>query len=108
MPLYLYITSTMKSIVRTTLLVLWLFAIGAPSLITLCDVDNPIVVTNLNEEEHQETGKKSQAEEKFVNDHDFDYSLIKHSKESEISDFHLLGTFDHILEIVPPPPEQSC
>lgn len=98
----------MKRIAQISLLILWLFAIAAPSLITLCDIENPIVVTNLNEEEHQETSKKSQAEEKFVNEHNWDYSLIKNIKESEMNDFHLLGTFDYILEIVPPPPERSC
>lgn len=95
----------MKNIARITLLTFWLFAITAPSLVTLCDVENAVVLTNLNEEEQQETGKKSVGEEKFVNDHLFDYSVLKHYKESEISDFHLFGTIDNFLEVVSPPPE---
>ncbi|MFC4095623.1 hypothetical protein [Euzebyella saccharophila] len=97
----------MKSFARFTLLVLWLFAIAAPSVITLCDVDNPIVVTNINEEEQQELGKKSPSEEKIVNEHFMDYALIFCDNESKFDHYRMLGHFELSLEIISPPPEQS-
>jgi len=95
----------MKKFARISLLILWLFAIVTPSAITLFDIDNPVVVTNLNEEEQQESGKKSQAEEKIVNDGMSDFSLIAQSKKSMMDGYHPLGYLDHTLEILLPPPE---
>ncbi|WP_149304308.1 hypothetical protein [Pareuzebyella sediminis] len=95
----------MKKILRISLLLFWLFAIVAPSIITLCDIDKPVVVTNLNEEEHQETGKKSNGEEKFVSSNSLDFSLLSHSIESNSGFYHIMGHFDYTLEIVPPPPK---
>lgn len=95
----------MKNIARYTLLLLWLFAVTAPSIITLCDVDNPIVVTNLNEEEQQESGKKSMGEEKFVKENLLDFSLIAISENTVQSNIHLIGNFGLSLEVLSPPPE---
>lgn len=96
----------MKIFARYTLLFLWLFAIVAPSALTLINRDSPVVITNLNEEEHQETGKKSPVEEKFVNNYGFDFSLIAQSKKTAVGDFHFSGSIDHTQEILLPPPEQ--
>ncbi|MFH6603233.1 hypothetical protein ACEZ3G_07090 [Maribacter algicola] len=95
----------MKKIARLTLLILWAFAIVAPSLITLYDVDNPIVVSNLNEEEQQETGKKADSEEKFVGSASYDFSLLGLSMKTDMGYYHITGYFDYTLEIVPPPPK---
>lgn len=95
----------MKSFFRISLLLFWLFAVVAPSVITLCDVDTPVVVTNLNEEEHQETGKKANGEEKFVGHSSLDFSLLSQSMESNSGFYHIMGHFDYTLEIVPPPPK---
>ena len=95
----------MKYIARITLLLLWLFAVTAPSIITLCDVDNPIVVTNLNEEEQQESGKKSMGEEKFVKENLLDFSLIAIYENSIKPNHHIIGYFDLSLEVLSPPPE---
>ena len=95
----------MKDFMRITLLLLWLFAIVAPSVITLMDVDNPVVVTNLNEEEQEELGKKTQGEEKFVNENILDFSLIAQSQKSIMGDYHPLGHIDYTLEILLPPPK---
>ncbi|WP_405384657.1 hypothetical protein [Maribacter sp. LLG6340-A2] len=95
----------MKYIARITLLLLWLFAITAPSIITLCDTENPIVVTNLNEEEQQETGKKSMGEEKYVKDNSIDLSLVATTKNSISRNNYILGCFDFALEVISPPPE---
>ncbi|SHI42021.1 hypothetical protein [Pseudozobellia thermophila] len=97
----------MKGIYRVTLLLLWLFAITAPSLITLYDTDNAIVVNNLNEEEQQESGKKSQAEEKFVDHHILDFALTNFSLRPEIGDYHRFSSLDHTLEVLSPPPEYN-
>ncbi|MDO1512704.1 hypothetical protein Q2T41_08555 [Maribacter confluentis] len=95
----------MKHIARITLLLLWLFAITAPSIITLCDTENPIVVTNLNEEEQQETGKKSMGEEKYVKENAIDFSLIALTQNTNSRKHYLLGCFDFALEVISPPPE---
>lgn len=90
---------------RITLLLLWLFAVTAPSIITLCDVENPIVVTNLNEEE-QESGKKSMGEEKFVKENSLDFSIVAIFENSISSNFNIEGYQDLSLEVLSPPPDQ--
>jgi hypothetical protein len=95
----------MKVFARTLLLSLWLFAIVAPSAFTLLDIDNPVIVTNLNEEEQQETGKKSPLQEKFVNDGFNDYSLIALSQKSIMGVYHPMGHIDFTKKILLPPPE---
>ncbi|WP_276168883.1 hypothetical protein [Zobellia alginiliquefaciens] len=95
----------MKVFARFLLLSLWLFAIAAPSVITLLDVDNPVIVTNLNEEEQQEAGKKSPLEEKFVSNNYFDFSLIALLERSAMGHYYAMGSIDFTLEILLPPPE---
>ena len=95
----------MKVFARVLLLSLWLFAIVAPSAITLLDIDNPVIVTNLNEEEQQETGKKSPLQEKFVNDGFTDFSLIALSQKSILSVYHPMGHINFTQKILLPPPE---
>ncbi|WP_339836126.1 hypothetical protein [uncultured Maribacter sp.] len=95
----------MKHIARITLLLLWLFAIAAPSIITLCDIDNPIVLSNLNEEEQQESGKKSMGEEKFVKENSLDLSLIAIYKNSFNSSFQIIDCSNLSLEVLSPPPK---
>jgi len=94
-----------KSRMLFILLGLWLFAIAAPSVITLIDVDKPVVVSNLNEEENKEQGKKSVDEKKVVNNGLSDFSLLSQWKESVIYNPYLLRNSDHRAEIVLPPPE---
>ncbi|TLP73138.1 hypothetical protein [Maribacter sp. ACAM166] len=98
----------MRNTARITLLLLWLFAVAAPSIITLCNVDNPIVVTNLNEEEQQESGKKSMAEEKFVKENLLDFSLIAIYENSIRRNVHSIDCFNLSLEVLSPPPEPFC
>ncbi|MEO9890881.1 hypothetical protein [Aurantibacter sp.] len=95
----------MKVFSRFLLLFLWLFAITAPSIITLLDTDNPIIITNLNEEEQQEVIKKSSLEEKMLNDGYFNFSLITLSDQSDKTDYYTLRFVDFTLEILLPPPE---
>ncbi|MDF4203438.1 hypothetical protein PXD56_10755 [Maribacter sp. SA7] len=89
---------------RITLLLLWLFAVTAPSIITLCDVENPIVITNLNEEE-QESGKKSIGEEKFVKENSLDFSIVAIHVNSTISNFNMKGYQDLSFDVLSPPPD---
>ena len=96
----------MKNFARITLLCLWIFAIAAPSIITLLDVENPVVITNLNEEEQQEFGKKSQAEEKIVKDSTFNFYFKSLHKNSIVDTYNLLSYNNSFLEILSPPPEQ--
>lgn len=95
----------MKIFARYILLGFWLFAIVAPSAITLLDIDNPVIVTNLNEEEQQEILKKSPVEEKFVNNGYLDFMLIALSQKSQMGIYHPMGIKDFSLEILLPPPE---
>ncbi|MRI01352.1 hypothetical protein GH721_12490 [Kriegella sp. EG-1] len=95
----------MKVFSRYLLLFLWLFAITAPSIVTLLDTDNPIIISNLNEEEQQEVIKKSSLEEKILNNGYFGLSLITLSDQSDIADYYTLRFIDFTLEILLPPPE---
>ena len=96
----------MKNLGHLILLAFWLFAIVAPSVVSLMDADNPIVITNLNEEEQQESGKKSQAEEKIINRNTINFALIAQSKKSITGDYYMISHIDHPSEILLPPPEQ--
>ena len=57
----------MGPIIRITLLLIWLFAVCAPSVITLIHIEKPVIVNNLNEEEPHEQGKKLQPDEIISN-----------------------------------------
>jgi len=94
-----------KSRMHFILLGLWLFAISAPSVITLIDVDRPVVVSNLNEEEHQEQVKNNVDEKKVLNNALSDFSLLSQWQESILHNPYLLRNSDHKVEIVLPPPE---
>lgn len=95
----------MKDFARITLLSLWIFAIAAPSIITLLNAENPVVITNLNEEEQQELGKKSQAEEKIVKDSNFNVFFKSIHETSIVDAYNLVGYNNSFLEILSPPPE---
>lgn len=96
----------MISVARVTLILLWLFAVTAPSIITLCDIDNPIVITNLSEEE-QESGKKSFGEEKFVKENSLLFSIVSAFENTIIDNTNKLGHLDLYLEVLSPPPDEN-
>jgi len=95
-----------KSRMHIILLGLWLFAITAPSVTTLIDVDESVMVTNLTEEEHQEQGKKGADEKKVVNSGLSDLSLLSLRQQSALFNPYLLRNSDHKAEIILPPPER--
>ncbi|MGB7396160.1 MAG: hypothetical protein WA913_17390 [Pricia sp.] len=90
-----------------TLSALWLFAIVAPSVITLVDRDQTIVVSNLNEEEQQEQGKKNVDEKEIVDKGFSEYALFSNSGSSQNFAFCPFSCIDTTLDIVLPPPEHS-
>lgn len=95
----------MKYFTRTMLLTIWLFVIVAPSVISLLDVHNPVLVTSLNEEEQQEYGKQAKAEEKIIHDICYDFSLALQPKKLLLGDYASTNHIEHIIEILLPPPE---
>lgn len=97
-----------RSNILFTLLFVWLFAIFAPSIITLYHKDGNIVLTtNLNEEEQQEQGKKSQAEEKIAKESSSGFSLFAAIKKEQMVNFYVMSHTDHTVEILLPPPERT-
>ncbi|APQ17179.1 hypothetical protein [Maribacter hydrothermalis] len=95
----------MKNIARITLLILWLFALSAPSVITIFNINDTIVLTNLNEEEQQESVKKSIGEEKFVKENYLNFSLIASYKNLIQSSFQVVDNSILSLDVVSPPPK---
>lgn len=95
----------MKGFAQVVLLCLWLFALVAPCVITLIDNENPVLVINLNEEEQQESVKKSFAKEKIINDGHFDVSHMAQFQRVVLGDYYSVGHIEHTLEILLPPPE---
>ncbi|HET8735070.1 MAG TPA: hypothetical protein VFM69_00590 [Pricia sp.] len=96
-----------KSYMLYTLLGLWLFAIGAPSVITLIDADHPVVVSNLIEEEQHEQGKKGLDENKVLQYDTANFSLMSKIGNRTHFAFYLDKSLDTTLEIILPPPEHS-
>lgn len=97
----------MKKIVRISLLFFWLAAIFAPSVVTLMDWDNNIIVSTLGEEEQKEQEKKDPTEEKIIHDNFSDFSLIALSNKSRTGDFNSTNYSDYMAEILLPPPEYT-
>lgn len=95
-----------KSRILILLIGLWLFAIAAPSVVTLINPEKPVVVMNLNEEEQNEQGKKSIDEIKVV--HGLGgFSLISELDHTANFQFYLAKGLTTSLEVILPPPEYS-
>lgn len=91
-----------------TLLFVWIFAILAPPVISLINDDgNAVITINLNEEEQQEQGKKSQDEEKIVKENAVDLSFLANVKKGKTDNFYVMSLTDHTVEILLPPPERT-
>jgi len=95
-----------KSRMLFLLIGLWLFAIAAPSVVTLINPDKPVVVSNLNEEEQNEQGKKSVDEIKVVHGLCC-FSLISALDNTTNFQFYLAKSLTTSLEVILPPPEYS-
>ncbi len=86
-------------------MLIWLFAVCAPSVITLIHIEKPVIVNNLNEEEPHEQGKKLHPDEIISNTFPCAVSPLAHSKKSTLTDYYLMGHPNHTLEIFLPPPK---
>jgi hypothetical protein len=98
-----------KNIIQFILLLFWLFALTAPTIITLIDDDSSIVVNNINEEEQQEQHqcKKINEVEKFIAS-DFSYWLyISNQRNTSVNDRTSLNISLHTAKVILPPPEVS-
>lgn len=95
-----------KSRILFLLIGLWLFAIVAPSVVTLINPDKPVVVSNFNEEEQNEQGKKSVDEIKLVAGQG-GFLLISELDNITNFQFYLAESLHTSLEVILPPPEYS-
>tara|TARA_R110002051_G_scaffold82832_1_gene147293 strand:+ start:8204 stop:8518 length:315 start_codon:yes stop_codon:yes gene_type:complete len=97
-----------KTVIQSILLVFWLLALTAQPIITLLDDDAKVVVTNINEEEHQEhpQSKKNTETEKFFFNQFINLSQISRQKSQKIADFYILGFSSHTQKILLPPPKK--
>ncbi|QWX83438.1 hypothetical protein H0I23_13385 [Cellulophaga sp. HaHaR_3_176] len=96
-----------KNTIHIIVLSFWLFALTAPTIITLIDYDSSIVVNNINEEEQQEQHqcKKNSEKEKII-DCDFSYLLfISDKKNISYINKTSLEFSMHTSKIILPPPE---
>jgi len=97
-----------KTVIQSILLVFWLFALTAQPIITLLNDEAKVVVTNLNEEEHQEQpqSKKNTEAEKFFFNQFVDLLQPANRQSQKIADFYILGISLHTQKILLPPPKR--
>jgi len=95
-----------KSSILASLISIWLFAVFAPSVITLVNnEDNIFISVNLNEEEQQEQGEKGDSEEKTVLENWIAQIHISPHERTFLSDQLEVIIYSHAIEIPLPPPE---
>ena len=97
----------MRSAILACFLSLWIFAIVAPSIITIVDKgQESVLIFNHTEEEQQESGEKHKFEEKIVPDNIRSLATtFEAEKRTPINTFISLNS-SHIQEIFLPPPER--
>jgi hypothetical protein len=71
----------------------------------LFHIEKPVAVNNLNEEEPQEQGKKTQSDEIIFNAIPGALALTALSRTSPLADYYQWGHPNHNLEIFLPPPK---
>ncbi len=96
-----------RSPIVFTLLSLWIFAILGPTVITLSQPKDHLVVVwnNLNEEEHQKQGKKDLGEKEIINSRFIGGSLVAMLPDNGKPETHALVFSSLPQEIVLPPPK---
>ena len=89
-----------------TLIFLWIFAIVAPTVITLVD-RNPksVVISTLNEEEHQKQGKKDVGEKEIAFESFRNQGLFAFQNKKNPCESATVWPMDRALEILVPPPQ---
>jgi len=89
-----------------TLIGIWLFAIVAPSVITLVNNEESILISlNLNEEEQQEQSKKDDKEEKILLENWLAQTELSQQEKSLFLDIEKIIFSTNSIEIPLPPPE---
>ncbi len=95
-----------KPIIFVALISLWLFAVLAPPVIALMDSSSKtLVMGSLNEEEHQEQGKKEIDEKDILLHKAFSFLSSLPGEKAITCNFCVVGYPDHTKEIYLPPPE---
>jgi hypothetical protein len=95
-----------KSTVLVSLISIWLFAVFAPSIISLVNnEDNIFISITLNEEQQQEQGKKDDSEEKTLLEYWIEQIHISPKERTFLSDQLEIFISTHAIEIPLPPPE---
>ena len=77
----------------------------APAIITIVGDNTVIVVSNLNEEENQNSVNKYVAEKHILNNNTEDFFSSFLNKKKVAHSRYLLGSSNYILDINLPPPE---
>jgi len=95
-----------KSSILTSIISIWLFAVFAPSIISLVNNEDGIFISvNLNEEEPQEQGKKDDSEEKTIPEYWIAQIHVSSQERTFLSDQLEVIIYSHAIEIPLPPPE---
>jgi hypothetical protein len=95
----------MRSYIYIFLTSIWLTGILAPPILQLFDVNRPILVVNLNEEEPQEQAKKDLSEELILTRLTGQQSMIFLRSFTKNNWDHSLNYVSFTSEIPLPPPE---
>ena len=95
-----------KSAILPSLISIWLFAVFAPSIVSLVNNEDGIFISvNLNEEKNQEEGKKDDSEEKTLLEYWLTQMHISPLERTFLSDQLEIIISSHAIEIPLPPPE---
>lgn len=95
-----------KTAIITSLITIWLFTIVAPSVISLVNDGESIIISlNLNEEEQQETSKKDDNEEKILLENWLAQTELSQQEKSLFLEIEKIIFSANSIEIPLPPPE---
>jgi hypothetical protein len=95
-----------RSAIIVTLIGIWLFAIVAPSVISLVNNGESIIISlNLNEEEQQEQSKKDDKEEKILLENWLAQTELSQQEKSLFLEIEKIIFSANSIEIPLPPPE---
>lgn len=95
----------MQGTFRFILIAFWLFALTAPSMLTLLDLEGSKLVLNLNEEDAEESTFSTFDEEQWAIENYFALFHPIQTKKIELTSIGWFIGLDHTLEVVLPPPE---
>lgn len=91
----------MKPALRLILSAMLTIAILAPSVITLANTDEKVIVIDLSEEEKKETNEKD-----FFLDGNFSFYTLQQKERVSISYLYIESNYNASLAILLPPPQK--